>query len=151
MKTIINNAKAEQELIGGNLKAKGVEAYLEAYKTKGYNPDTFNLADGDEKIMFIVMDKYKKVEPEKAAILEQFDGLLETTTTYSFNPTVLDRVGEIVSRIIMDSKLLSDDDKANLVIEETTMVVKKGTVDRLLSYDNPEEIFELVQPIIALK
>lgn len=151
LKEIINNAKAEQEIIGGKLKQIGKEQFLELYEEKGGKPDNFNLADGDEEILFIVMDKYKKVEPEKQAILEQYKGLLEVVTTYSFNPEVLDRVGEVVSNLILESKDLSDDDKNKLIIKDTTVAIKKGTIDRLMDYDDPEQIFDLVEPIMALK
>jgi hypothetical protein len=151
LKEIINNAKAEQEIIGGKLKQIGKEQFLELYEEKGSKPDNFNLADGDEEILFIVMDKYKKVEPEKQAILEQYKGLLEVVTTYSFNPEVLDRVGEVVSNLILESKDLSDDDKNKLIIKDTTVAIKKGTIDRLMDYEDPEQIFDLVEPILALK
>jgi hypothetical protein len=151
LKEIINNAKAEQELIGGSLKQIGKQKFLELYERRDLKPDNFNLSDADEKILFIVMDKYKKVEPEKAAILESYDGLLETTTTYSFNPEVLERIGATVSKIIMESKLLSDEDKRNLLISETTTVIKKGSIDRLMQYDDPAVVFDLIEPILALK
>lgn len=151
LKEIINNAKAEQELIGGRLKEIGKENFLELYEEKGRKPENFNLKDGDEEILFIVMDKYKKVEPEKEAILEKYEGLLEKVTTYSFNPEVLDRVGDVVERLIMDNKELSDNDKAKLLIVDTTVAVKKGSLDRLMDYDNPAEIFDLIEPILALK
>ena len=151
LKEIINNAKAEQEIIGGKLKQIGKEQFLEIYEEKGNKPENFNLADGDEEILFIVMDKYKKVEPEKQAILEQYDGLLEVVTTYSFNPEVLDRVGEVVSNLILESKDLSDDDKNKLIIKDTIVGIKKGTIDRLMDYEDPEQIFDLIEPILALK
>ena len=156
LKAIINNAKSEQELIGGRLKDIGKDEFLRLYQERRRNPDTFNLADGTEKIMFIVMDKYqgsvgKGLEPEKIALLENYEGLLETKTKFSFNPDVLDRVGEIVNRIIMDSRLLSAEDKDNLIIQESVTTVKKGTIDRLLDYENPAEIFNLIQPVLALK
>lgn len=151
LKEIINNAKAEQEIIGGKLKAIGTEEFLNMYEEDKRKPENFNLADGDEKILFIVMDKYKKVEPEKAAILRKYKGLLEEVTTYSFNPEVLDRVGDVVSNLIMNSDELSDEDKKRLLIVDTTVAVKKGSIDRLMDYDNPEEIYALIEPIVALK
>jgi hypothetical protein len=151
LKAIIKNAEAEQGVIGDRLKEVGVDKFLELYELRRRNPDTFNLADEDKKIMFIVMDKYKKVEPEKAEMLENYSGLLETITTYKFNPELLDRTGEIVSRLIMESSELSDDEKANLIIAETKMQIQKGAIDRLLDYDNPAQIFTLIEPILALK
>jgi hypothetical protein len=151
LKAIIKNAEAEQGVIGDRLKEVGVDKFLELYELRRRNPDTFNLADEDKKIMFIVMDKYKKVEPEKVAMLENYDGLVETITTYKFNPELLDRTGEIVSRLIMESTELSDNEKENLIISETKTQIQKGAIDRLLDYDNPAQIFSLIEPILALK
>ena len=151
LKAIIKNAEAEKEVIGGSLKEVGKEKFLELYELRRRNPETFNLADEDEKIMFIVMDKYIKVEPEKAGMLENYPGLLETTTTYKFNPALLDRTGEIISRLIMESTELSDDEKANLIVAETKVGIKSGSIDRLMDYDNPAQIFDLIEPILALK
>jgi hypothetical protein len=151
LKAIIKNAEAEKEVIGGSLKEVGKEKFLELYELRRRNPETFNLADEDEKIMFIVMDKYIKVEPEKAGMLENYPDLLETTTTYKFNPALLDRTGEIISRLIMESTELSDDEKANLIVAETKIGIKTGSIDRLMDYDNPAQIFDLIEPILALK
>lgn len=151
LKAIIKNAEAEKEVIGGALKEVGKEKFLELYELRRRNPETFNLADEDEKIMFIVMDKYIKVEPEKAGMLENYPGLLETTTTYKFNPALLDKTGEIVSRLILESTELSDDEKANLIVAETKIGIKSGSIDRLMDYDNPSQIFDLIEPILALK
>ena len=158
LKATINNAKAEQELIGGRLKEIGRDKFLEIYEQRGFRPANFDLADGDENILLEVTDKYLKVEPEKAAMLEQYSGLLETKTTYEFNPDILEKevssgmtVGDVVSMLIQDSKLLSDADKENLIKAKTTMRVPKGTIDRLMDYDNPREVFNLISPILALK
>jgi len=151
LKAIIKNAEAEKEVIGGSLKEVGKEKFLELYELRRRNPDTFYLVDEDEKIMFYVIDRYIKVEPEKAGMLENYPGLLETTTTYKFNPALLDRTGEIISRLIMESTELSDDEKANLIVAETKIGIKTGSIDRLLDYDNPAQIFDLIEPIMALK
>jgi hypothetical protein len=42
-------------------------------------------------------------------------------------------------------------DKGNLISGEKTFSVAKGSIDRLMQYDNPEQVFELINPIIALK
>jgi hypothetical protein len=151
LKAIIKNAEAEKEVIGGSLKEVGKEKFLELYELRRRNPDTINLVDEDEKIMFMVIDRYIKVEPEKAGMLENYPGLLETTTTYKFNPALLDRTGEIISRLIMESTELSDDEKANLIVAETKIGIKTGSIDRLMDYDNPAQIFDLIEPILALK
>ena len=154
----IKDAESRKSVIGGELKEIGREKFLDLYEDRGFRPANFDLADGNENILLEVTDKYLKVEPEKAAMLEQFDGLLEVKTTYEFNAEILEKkvsdtmtVGDVVSMLIQDSNLLSDSDKENLIKAKTTMRVPKGTIDRLLEYDNPREVFSLIQPILALK
>jgi hypothetical protein len=154
----IASAETRKKVIGGELKEIGRDKFLDLYEERGFRPANFDLADGNENILLEVTDKYLKVEPEKAAMLEQFDGLLEVKTTYEFNPEILEKsvsdsmtVGDVVSMLIQDSKLLSDSDKENLIKAKTTMRVPKGAIDRLLDYDNPREVFALIQPILALK
>jgi hypothetical protein len=158
LKATINNAKAEQEVIGGRLKELGREKFLDLYEQRGVRPANFDLADGDQNILLEVTDKYLKVEPEKAELLRQYDGLLEEKTTYEFDSEILEKevsdgmtIGDVVSMLIQDSKLIPDSDKANLIKAKMSMRVPKGTLDRLMQYDNPREVFSLISPILALK
>lgn len=151
LKAIIKNAEAEKEILHGTLRQVGIDKFMELYERRGSRPENFDLADRDQSILFIMNDKYEKVLPEKAAILDNYPGLLETEVKYSFDPATLDRVGEVVSRLIMESNLLSDEDKRNLIVVETKQYIKKGSIDRLLQYDNPRMIFDLIKPITGLK
>lgn len=158
LKAIINNAKAEQEIIGGKLKEIGVDKFIELYEERGSRPANFDLADGAENILLEVTDRYLKVDSEKAELLKNYDGLLEETTTYKFTPELLEKevangmtIGEIVSSLIQGTDLISEEDKARLIVAETSMKVKKGTINNLLNYENPRLIFDLIQPILALK
>lgn len=151
LKAIIDNATAEKELIGGKLKEIGKEEFLRIYSERNKVPENFDLADGDQRILFIVMDKYKKVEPEKVPLLKELGGLLEEVTTYTFNNEVLDRVGDIVSDLIMGSDKLTEKDKEKLLVATKTTAIKKGSIDRLMDYEDPDSVFVLIEPILALK
>lgn len=158
LKAEIKNATAEKEVIGRILKDIGSEKFLEIYEEKGARPDNFDLVDGEQSILLEVTDAYLKVEEEKEQILKEYDGLLEETIIYKFEPKLLDKetesgmtIGEIVSNLIENSNLISEEDKAKLIQAERTIRVKKGTINRLLEYDNPRQIFDLVSPILALK
>jgi len=148
---MIKNAEAEKELLHGELVELGADKFMEMYERQGSRPKNFDMTDGGESILFMVSDAYEKMTPEKAAILEAYPGVLETEVKYSFNPEVLDRVGDVVSRLIMDSRLLSDDDKRNLLIVETKQFVRKGTIDRLMEYDDPRMLFDVIKPKKGLK
>ena len=149
---------ADKELIGGKLKAIGKEKFIELYEQKNKTPENFLLADGDESILFMVQDKYIKVTPEKEAMLESYGkGLVETVTTYKFTELIEKKlpngqtIGEVVVGLIMDSQVIPENDKMNLITAESVTRVPKGTIDRLMEYDNPEEVFNLIEPITALK
>ena len=46
---------------------------------------------------------------------------------------------------------IEEEDKSNLISGEKTFAVTKGSIDRLMQYDSPEAVFELINPIVALK
>lgn len=154
----IKNLEAEKEIIGGRLKQIGRDKFLELYENDGRNPNNFNLADGDESILYMTYDKYLKVEPEKEAILSQYEGLLGIDITYKLDNEILEKKtpsgetnGEILNDLILNSTLISDSDKEKLLKVSRTVAIKKGTIDRLMDYDNPEEIYTLIEPITVLK
>jgi len=149
---------ADKELIGGKLKSVGKEKFLELYEEKRRTPDNFLLRDGDEQILFMVQDKYIKVTPEKEAMLDNYGkGLVETVTTYKFTDLIEKKlpngqtIGEVVVGMIMDNKMIPDMDKMNLITAEVVTRIPKGTIDRLMEYKDPAEVFTLIEPITALK
>lgn len=155
LKELIKNSEAELEVVAGSLKQVGKEKFLEMYNGRRRRPESFNLADGDHKVLYIVQDAYKGdrsgMSEEKVELFEQFPEVLDTSVTYTFNPEVLNRVGDKISQIIMASKLISDEDKMNLIVATSKTTIKKGTIERLLEYEDPTMMFELIEPIVALK
>ena len=73
----IKNLESEKKMISGELYNIGKEKFLELYEEKGYKPESFDLADGSQNILFSVTDKYISVTEESAELLREFDGLLE--------------------------------------------------------------------------
>lgn len=155
LKEQIKNCEAEMEVIAGTIKQAGKEKFLEIYQNRGRKPESFNLADGEEKVLYIVQDAYKGdrsgMNEEKIALFENFPEVLETSVTYTFNPDVLNRVGDKINQILLSSKLISDEDKKNLVIATTKTTIKKGTIERLMEFEDANMMFELIEPIVALK
>jgi hypothetical protein len=97
------------------------------------------------------MDKYTIVDETKAGILEQFEGLLNQTVVYKFNPELVEKHAAVLSGLIMNCKDIDDEDKPNLITGEKTFNIAKGSIDRLMLYENHEEVFELINPICSLK
>lgn len=145
------NIKAEKEMLAGKLREVGKVAFFDMYKSKKERPESFHIADGKEQIMFICMDAYKKVEESKEAALKDYPNVLETKKVYTINPELLDKCGDAISKAIMSSKLISEEDKTNLILCTETTQVKKGTIDRLFTFKNPAQVFALIEPTVALK
>ena len=154
----IKSLEAEKELLSGKLKEIGKAKFLQLYEEKNRKPDNFNLADGDEQILYMVQDKYIKVSDEKANLLRALgDGLVETLTTYEFDKETIEKkvgdktIGDMISELIENSTEIPDDYKAKLIKAKVETRVPKGTIEKIMEYDNFEEVFNMIEPIQALK
>jgi len=124
LKQLIDSATGELKMIEGDIKAVGKDLFMKEYRTQKSTPDNFKIQDDTgNACMFICMDKYTIVDENKAGILANFDGLLAEKVVYEFN-------GELI---------LNCPD------------IDEGSIDRLMQFDSPEAIFELINPIVALK
>jgi len=158
---IVKNIKileAEKDVVGGIIKDRGKEVFLELYEDKGSNPNNFNLVSGNAKILYMTKDAYPVVQQEKQELLSMYEGILDTTVEYKLNSETLDKPsevkgktnGEVLNDLIMDSDEISDKDKANLLKAVRKVSIKKGTIDMLNKYDNIEEVYNIIEPIVAL-
>lgn len=152
LKKTIEAATAELKMVEGDIKSVGKDLFIKEYRNQKSTPDNFILQDeAGAGCMMIVQDKYTMVDETKAAILGNFPGLLTETIVYKMNTELVEKYGEVISEMIMKSKKISEEDKENLITGEKTFSVAKGSIDRLLQYENPEQVFELINPIVALK
>ena len=152
LKQQIDAATGELKMIEGDIKAVGKELFMQEYKAQKSTPDNFKIQDETgSSCMFICMDKYTLVDETKAGILAKFDGLLAENVVYKFNADLVEKYGAILSELIINCPSIDDMDKANLISGEKTFSVAKGSIDRLMQYDSPEQVFELINPIVALK
>jgi hypothetical protein len=152
LKQLIDSATGELKMIEGDIKAVGKDLFMKEYRTQKSTPDNFKIQDDTgNACMFICMDKYTIVDEGKASILGQFDGLLAENVVYKFNADLVEKYGAVLSELIINCPEIDDLDKGNLITGEKTFSVAKGSIDRLMQYDNPEQVFELINPIVALK
>lgn len=152
LKQTIEAATGELKMIEGDIKSAGKDIFLKEYMAQKSTPENFKLQDKTgATCMLIVMDKYTTVDETKAEFLENFDGLLTENVVYKFNADLVEKYGAILSKLIMNCKEIDAEDKPNLIAGEKTFSVTKGSIDRLMQYDNPAEIFELINPIVSLK
>lgn len=152
LKHQIDSATGELKMIEGDIKNVGKDLFMKEYRQQKSTPDNFKIEDETgNTCMFIVMDKYTSVDEVKAGILGQFEGLLAENVVYKFNADLVEKYGAVLSELILNCPDIEEEDKANLISGEKTFAVTKGSIDRLMQYDSPEAVFELINPIVALK
>lgn len=152
LKQSIEAATGELKMIEGDIKLRGRELFLKEYLKEKRTPDNFKIQDETgSTCMFILMDKYTSVDENKAEILGQFEGLLGENVVFKFNAELVEKYGEVLSNLIISSPDIEEEDKPNLITGERTYHVQKGSIDRLLQYENPEQVLELINPICSLK
>ena len=152
LKHEIDSATGELKMIEGDIKNVGKELFMKEYRQQKSTPDNFKIEDETgSTCMFIVMDKYTSVDETKAGMLGQFEGLLSENVVYKFNADLVEKYGAVLSELILNCPDIDEEDKGNLISGEKTFGVAKGSIDRLMQYDSPEAVFELINPIVALK
>lgn len=152
LKQLIDSATGELKMIEGDIKGIGKKLFMSEYKQQRSTPDNFKIQDeAGFTCMFICMDKYTIVDENKAGILSQFDGLLAENVVYKFNADLVEKYGAVLSELILNCSDIDDLDKGNLISGEKTFSVAKGSIDRLMQYANPDQVYELINPIVALK
>ena len=152
LKAKIEANTAQLKMIEGDIKGKGKELFLSQYREQRSTPENFLIQDETgASCMFICMDKYTVVDETKAGLLQTFEGLLNETIVHKFNPELVEKYGAVLSGLIMNCKAIDDEDKPNLITGEKTFSIAKGSIDRLMLYENPDQVFELINPICSLK
>lgn len=152
LKDEIEAATGQLKMLEGDIKSVGRDLYMKAYKADKMKPESFKIQDqSGSACMLIVMDKYTIVDETKAAILQNFEGLLDEKLSFKINADLVEKYGNVLSDLICNSPDIDEADKYQLIQGEKQFGVRKGAIDRLLQYDSPETIFELINPIVALK
>jgi hypothetical protein len=155
LKEQIADDEAKLAAVTDEIKQISKEKFIELYKQKKTNPNSFYIKDGSGCVMVIPTDRYISIKEEDRAdeLIEKYgDEAVTIDEKYYFNPEVLERNMAAIEKLIKDAKTISDADKQDLLIREVKYSISKGFIDRLLPYGNEmENVIDDVQPIITLK
>jgi len=158
VQTKAKKLKAREDLLKGQLREIGLEAYLKEYEDTRKNPGTVVIEAVNDKdvaqFMFVPSDRYITVKTEEQAdeLEEKLEeGIVERETTYSFDSKMLEKYSEVISELIEKSEDIDDDDKGKLFIATEKYKVKSGTIDSLDNLGDVKEVFETLKPVVSLK
>ncbi len=150
--------KAKADMISDELRDLGRDEWAKLYDKTGKNPGSVMLehvndADDTAQLMFVPTDGYIKINAERAeALREEFgEEIVEEKTTFSFDNDMIEKYGEVLSKLIEESDEITEKDKEKIIKATIAFSVAKGTIDNLSKLGKVAEVMEAVKPIVALK
>ena len=155
----MNKYKKISEDVKKDLKSIATLSYLSLYKEGGENPGSIIIeaenVDGNiAEYMFSPSDRYITIKSEKEAneINSEFGDIVTKDITYTLNNEMIDKYGEILSKLIFESDEIEKEDKGKFFIATETYKVKEGTIDNLLEIsDDPDYLYESIKPVSSIK
>jgi len=150
-------AKAKSDMISDELRDLGKSEWANLYDKTGKNPGSVMLeqVQGEDvaQLMFVPSDKYITITEARAEELRDVygDEIVTEETTFGFDSAMIEKYGEILSRLIEESDEISDRDKEKIITAKTTYSVAKGTIDNLSKFGEVSVVMEDVKPVVALK
>ena len=154
----MKSAKAKADMISDELRDLGRDEWSNLYSKTGKNPGSVMLehvndSDDTAQFMFVPTDGYIKISADRADELRETYGeeVVEEKTTFGFDSTMIEKYGEILSRLIEESTEIAEKDKEKIITATTAFSIAKGTIDNLSKLGDVKEVMEAVKPIVALK
>ncbi len=153
----LKSAKAQADMISDELKDLAKSEWADYYQKNGKNPDSVmivqEVAGDTAQLMLVPSDKYITVTEARAEELRETYGeeIVEEETTFSFDSTMIEKYGEVLSMLIENCPDITDADKEKIIKATTKYSVAKGTIDKLNQYGDVVEVMEAVKPVVSLK
>jgi hypothetical protein len=150
-------AKAKADMISDELRDVAKTEWINQYGKTGKNPESVMICqsqdDDTAQLMFVPSDRYITITEARAEELQETygDEIVEEETTFSFDSTMIEKYGEILSRLIEESDEIKDSDKEKIIKATTKYSVAKGTIDKFSTYGDVNEVMEDVKPVVSLK
>lgn len=152
----IANLTSKLKMAEGVVKEAGIEEFKTLYTGSKRNPGSFKLAsESGEKVLFVPVDRYLKVDEERVEELREGYGedIVTEAEVFSFNSALLAKYGEELSELISGADFMTDDEKAELIVASSSYSVKKGAINEAytLGKGEVEDFVEDIQPVYQLK
>lgn len=153
----LKTAKAKADMISDELRDLAKEAWVKQYSKTGKNPESVMICQENgldvAQLMFVPSDKYIAITEARAEELRDMygDEIVTEETTFGFDSAMIEKYGEILSRLIEESDEISDVDKEKIITAKTTYSVAKGTIDNMGKFGDVDVVMEDVKPVVSLK
>ena len=149
--------KAVADMISDELRDIAKAEWVAEYERTKKNPESVMIVQevaGDvASIMMVPSDKYITVTEARAEDLRDTYGeeIVEEETTFSFDSTMIEKYGEVLSMLIENCPDIAEADREKIIKATTKYSVAKGTIDKLNQYGDVTGVMEDVKPVVSLK
>ena len=149
--------KAKADMLSDEIKDTAKNEWIKLYEKTGKNPGSVMIEAKSglnvAQTMFIPSDKYISINADRAeSLIEKYgDSIVEQKTTFAFDNDMIEKYGEVLSRLIEDSLEIESDDKERIIKAVTAFSIAKGTIDVMKSFGDVSEIMKEVKTVVALK
>lgn len=154
----LKSAKAKADMINDEIRDISKSEWIKLYGETKKNPgsifvEAVNDLDDTAQVMFVPTDRYITINEERAEELRETygDEIVEEETTFSFDSVMIEKYGEVLSKLIEESDEIDERDKERIIKATTKFSVAKGTLDKMIEYGDVESVMEDVKPVVALK
>ena len=154
---VMKSAKAKADMISDEIRDVAKDAWLKQYDKTGKNPESVMICQENgldvAQLMFVPTDRYITINEARAEELRETYGeeIVTEETTFGFDSAMIEKYGEILSRLIEECDEITEKDKEKIITAKTTFTVAKGTIDNFTKYGDVNEVMEAVKPVVALK
>jgi hypothetical protein len=116
--------------LNGQIKPRIVEEFVNLYNKEKKYPGSFNLKAGSSSLMVVPTDKYITIDEDRYETLQKQYGpnMVEEKDTYIMDNAMIEKYGDVISKLILNCKDIAAEDKDKLIRVETKKSVKKGTI-----------------------
>lgn len=159
----IDNLNAQLKVLTSELKDRAIEVFSEDY-VKNQDASSFILQAKDKSgktasMMFIPTDRYITIDEERSKqLVEEFgEDVIEEKPTYTIDPEMVEKYGEIISELILNSKKIAEEDKEKIITGTVKYTVRKGTIDKMKNYlkkftaPNVKSFIDEIKPVFMIK
>lgn len=149
--------KAKADMLYDEIKDTAKSEWIQLYEKTGKNPGSVMVESKSgldtAAVMIVPSDKYISINADRAeTLIEKYgDSIVEQKTTFAFDNDMIEKYGEVLSKLIEDSLDIEDDDKEKIIKAVTSFSIAKGTIDSMKSFGKVSEIMEEIKPVVALK
>lgn len=149
----VKNIEAEIKMLEGDILPVARAEFMNLVKRLKARPESFLLQSAGTNMLVIVQDKYLKVtETKEQMIIENKLGeVIEEVTEFSFDPVMLAKHEQAISKAISGIKSMTQEEKDLLIVPKVVKQIRKGTIDKIASYKNPDLVFQLIEAVVQLK